>query len=70
MDAVNRYNCNWIQMVRTPIFYPLFLLFTSSATMGLMLLSNISAIAQTQIGVGVAVDALSVSVISVANTCG
>ena len=38
--------------------------------MGLMLLSNISAIAQTQIGVGVAVAALSVSVISVANTCG
>ena len=63
-------NHTWIQMIRTPMFYPLFLLFTSSATMGLMLLSNISAIAQTQIGVGVTMAALSVSVISVANTCG
>lgn len=59
-----------IEMARTPLFWPLFALFTCSATMGLMLLSNISSIAQTQIGAGPALAALSVSVISAANTCG
>lgn len=57
-------------MIRSPLFLPLFVLFTCSATMGLMLLSNISGIAQQQLGAGVAFAALSVSVISVANTCG
>ena len=61
---------NWFEMVRTPLFYPLFLLFTSSAMMGLMLLSNISAIAQEQVGASAALAALSVSVISIANTSG
>ena len=61
---------NWLEMVRTPLFYPLFILFTSSAMMGLMLLSNISAIAQEQVGAGAGLAALGVSVISIANTSG
>lgn len=60
----------WFEMVRTLRFYPLFLLFASSAMMGLMLLSNISSIAEEQVGAGAALAALSVSVISVANTSG
>ncbi len=60
----------WFEMVRTPRFYPLFLLFASSAMMGLMLLSNISSIAEEQVGAGAALAALSVSVISIANTSG
>ena len=51
---------NWLEMVRTPLFYPLFILFTSSAMMGLMLLSNISAIAQEQVGAGAGLAALGV----------
>lgn len=59
-----------LEMLRTAEFLPLFVLFTCSATMGLMLLSNISAIAQEQLGASAAWAALAVSVISIANTCG
>lgn len=61
---------DWLGMIRTPEFLPLFLLFTTSATMGLMLLSNISLIAREQLGATAAVGALAVSVISLANTAG
>lgn len=61
---------NWFEMIRTPEFLPLFLLFTSSATMGLMLLSNISLITSEQLGASAAVGALAVSAISLANTAG
>ena len=69
-QAVEAPSMNWLEMVRTPLFYPLFILFTSSAMMGLMLLSNISAIAQEQVGAGAGLAALGVSVISIANTSG
>lgn len=69
-QAVEAPSMNWLEMVRTPLFYPLFILFTSSAMMGLMLLSNISAIVQEQVGAGAGLAALGVSVISIANTSG
>lgn len=61
---------NWRQMIGSSLFIPLFILFSTSATMGLMLLSNISSIAKTQIGLGSAMVALSISAIALANTSG
>lgn len=61
---------NWRGMIATPTFWPLAFFFMTSATLGLMLLSNASGLAQTQIGLSAAVAASAVSVISVANTVG
>lgn len=68
--AGGRANRNCLEMMRTPEFVPLFLLFTASATMGLMLLSNISDIARIQVGLSAASAALAVSTVSLANTAG
>lgn len=61
---------DWRGMIASPTFLPLALLFMTSATLGLMLLSNASGIAQTQIGLTAAGAAAAVSVISIANTAG
>lgn len=61
---------NWLGMIRSPLFIPLYLLFVCGSTMGLMLISSMSGIAEYQIGVGTALAATSVSVISLANTTG
>lgn len=61
---------NWVGMIKSPLFIPLFLLFITGSTMGLMLISSLSGIAQTQIGMSLQSAALAVSVISIANTCG
>ncbi len=63
-------NLNWRDMLRTARFYPLFLVFAMCATLGLMLISNISAIAATQMRFSAALIALSVSTLSLANTAG
>lgn len=63
-------NVNWVGMIKSPLFIPLFLLFITGSTMGLMLISSLSGIAQTQIGMSVQAAAFAVSVISIANTCG
>lgn len=63
-------NCNWLGMVKSHRFYPLFFMFAIVATMGLMLLSNISGIAKNQIGIGSTLIALCVSTLSLANTGG
>lgn len=61
---------NWIEMIRTATFWPLALLFMTSATLGLMVLSNASSMAQTQAGLSAGAAAAAVSLISIANTCG
>lgn len=61
---------NWVEMLRTPSFWPLAFLFMTSATMGLMIISNLSGIAQTQVGLTAAAAATAVSVLSIANTAG
>lgn len=61
---------NWLGMIRSPLFIPLYLLFVCGSTMGLMLISSMSGIAEYQIGAGAALAATSVSVISLANTTG
>lgn len=63
-------NVDWSGMIKSPLFIPLFLLFITGSTMGLMLISSISGIAQSQIGMGLAAGATAVSVISIANTLG
>lgn len=57
-------------MIRTPTFWPLALLFTTSAVMGLMMISNLSGIASSQIGLAASGAAIAVSVLSIANTAG
>ncbi len=61
---------DWLGMIRSRTFLPLALLFMTSAVMGLMLLSSVSGIAQSQIGMSAAAAALAVSVLSIANTAG
>ncbi len=61
---------NWLEMIQTRTFYPLMLLFVGCATMGLMMLSSISGVAQSQVGVSAGAAAFAVSVISLANTGG
>ncbi len=63
-------NYSWKEMLMSPRFYPLFALFAIASTMGLMMISNISGIAKTQIGMNTALAALSVSALSLANTSG
>ena len=63
-------NYSWKEMLVSPRFYPLFALFAIASTMGLMMISNISGIAKTQIGMNTALAALSVSALSLANTSG
>lgn len=61
---------NWIGMLKSPTFVPLAVLFVSSTTMGLMLLSSIASIARLQAGFAAGAAAAAVSVISLANTGG
>ncbi len=61
---------NWRGMIATPTFWPLGLFFMTSATLGLMLLSNAAGLAQEQIGLTAAAAASAVSIISIANTAG
>lgn len=61
---------NWVGMLKSPLFIPLFALFITGSTMGLMLISSLAGIAQNQIGLGLGAAATAVSVISVANTIG
>ena len=65
-----RRSLNWKEMVRSATFWPLALLFMTSATLGLMVLSNISGIASAQAGLSAAAIAAAVSAISLANTAG
>lgn len=59
-----------LEMMRSPTFLPLGLLFMTSATLGLMMLSNVGVIAREQIGLSLEAAAASIAVISIANTIG
>lgn len=61
---------NWYGMLRTWTFWPLALLFMTSATIGLMILSSASSMASLQAGLSAGSAAAAVSLISIANTCG
>ncbi len=68
--SVSGIETNWIGMIKSTLFIPLFVLFVTGSTMGLMLISSISGIANHQIGLGMTASAMAVSVISIANTLG
>lgn len=63
-------NLTWKAMLQTARFYPLFVIFAICSTLGLMLISNISAIARDQMGFSAGLVTLSVSSLSLANTGG
>lgn len=61
---------NWREMIASPTFVPLLLCFMTSATLGLMVISNASGIASSQLGLSAQSAAAAVSAISIANTAG
>jgi OFA family oxalate/formate antiporter-like MFS transporter len=63
-------NYEWSEMLRTPIFWVLFVTFMCAGTAGTMMISSTSIIAQTQIGLSSTVGALAVSVSTISNFTG
>jgi len=61
---------NWRQMLRDPIFYPMFLLLLCGAFFGTMIISQAALIAQNMIGMTPAAAAASVSVLALFNVAG
>ena len=58
------------EMISSPVFIPLALLFMTAASMGLMLISSASSIGMSQVGLDAAAAAGALSVLSLANTAG
>lgn len=58
------------EMIASPVFIPLALLFMTAASMGLMLISSASSIGMSQVGLDAAAAAGALSVLSLANTAG
>ena len=67
-QSVASVDFSWKEMVQTKRFYLLFIMFLLSSSVGLMIIGNISKIAQTQIGI--ANTALIVSFLAVTNSGG
>ena len=64
-------DCTWREMVKTKRFYLLFIMFLFSASVGLMVIGNMSKIASAQVGVtDTAILAGLVSFLAVTNTSG
>ena len=61
---------NALQMLKTPIFYVMFFMLFIGASLGLMMISSASNIAQSMIGMTTTTAALIVSVLSLFNTAG
>ena len=60
----------WKEMLSTPLFYTLLLVFICASTAGTMMINSASVIAQTQIGVAATIGALIVSVSTLSNFAG
>lgn len=63
-------DCTWQQMVVSPLFWSLLLIFVCACTAGTMMINSISVIAQKQLGVAATVGALAVSVSTALNFMG
>ncbi|GAK40256.1 OFA family MFS transporter [Paenibacillus urinalis] len=63
-------NYNWKEMLKSPLFYLLFLTLVSASTAGTMMVSSASIIAQDQIGLTAAAGAIIVSISTLANFVG
>lgn len=60
----------WNEMIATPLFYLLLVIFICASTAGTMMINSTSVIAQTQIGVAATVGALAISVSTLLNFIG
>lgn len=60
----------WNEMLSTPLFYMLLVIFICASTAGTMMINSTSVIAQNQIGVAATVGALAVSVSTLLNFIG
>lgn len=63
-------NRNWLQMLKTPVFYIVISMFFVGAFSGLMIASQASPIGQTMFGLAPATAALYVSLYSISNSSG
>ena len=70
VGAVPRPSATPREMIASPVFIPLALLFMTAASMGLMLISSASSIGMSQVGLDAAAAAGALSVLSLANTAG
>ncbi|MDO5131855.1 MAG: OFA family MFS transporter [Eubacteriales bacterium] len=61
---------NAIEMLKTPIFYVMFCMLVIGASLGLMVISSASDIAETMIGMNASAAALMVSILALFNTGG
>lgn len=64
------FDCGPRVMVKTPLFWLLFLFMAGETLAGMTLFSQTAGIARSQIGLSAALCALSVSALALANTCG
>lgn len=63
-------NKNWLQMLRSPYFYLIFIMLCTGAFSGLMIASNASVIGQQMFGLSAATAAVYVSLYSLCNCAG
>jgi MFS transporter, OFA family, oxalate/formate antiporter len=63
-------NYNWKQMISSPLFYLLIIVFICASTAGTMMINSTSVIAQTQLGTAATVGAIAVSVSTLLNFIG
>lgn len=63
-------NKNWKEMLKTPVFYVMLLLFTCGAFSGMMVISQASAVAANMVGMTAIMASTAVSVLAVFNVAG
>ena len=63
-------NKNWKEMIKTPVFYVMLLLFTCGAFSGMMVISQASAVATNMVGMTAIMASTAVSVLAVFNAGG
>lgn len=68
--VVNVNDCNWREMLKSPMFYALFAILVCGSSCGTILISSTAVIAQTQIGLSATVAALTVSIYTIVNLIG
>ena len=63
-------NKNWKEMLKTPVFYVMLLLFTCGAFSGMMVISQASAVATNMVGMTALMASTAVSILAVFNAAG
>lgn len=69
-SPVSTIDLNWKQMLKTPLFYLLFLTLVAASTAGTMMVSSASVIAQDQVGLTATIGAVIVSISTLSNFVG